>query len=159
MKTPHASHWNGILEVNYKSPPGLIWISPNKLRNNPLPITMTEYLPYFIAKFKIKCLPASWLSIAFSDTHLLLRFCLPNLRMLFSKQNIITVSRWRINPSCLPCPQEKATFLVFASIWQGEKIHFVIATCPGVLIKFSVKWRNLMLPQPVSVFHFVHSPF
>ena len=59
VKTPHASH--GILEINYKSPPCLIWISPNKLKTNPLPITMTEYLPYFIVKFKIKCLPASWL--------------------------------------------------------------------------------------------------
>ena len=66
MKTPRVSH--GILEINYKSPPCLIWISPNKLRNNPLPITMTEHLPYFIVKFKIKCLPASRLSIAFSDT-------------------------------------------------------------------------------------------
>ena len=39
---------------------------------------MTEDLPYFIAKFKIKCLPASWLSIAFSDTDVMLQFCLPN---------------------------------------------------------------------------------
>ena len=38
---------------------------------------MTEDLPYFIVKFKIKCLPASWLSIAFSGTDLMLQFCLP----------------------------------------------------------------------------------
>ena len=44
----------GILEINYKLPPYLIGISSNKLRNNPLTITMTdEYLPYVIAKFKI----------------------------------------------------------------------------------------------------------
>ena len=77
MKTPHTSH--GILELNYKSPPCLIWILSIKLLNNPLPITMTEYLPYFIVKFKIKCLPASWLRIAFSDTDLMLQFCLPYL--------------------------------------------------------------------------------
>ena len=59
------------------SPPCPIWISPNILRNNPLPITMTEHLLYFIAKFKIMCLSASWLSIAFSDTDLMLQFCLP----------------------------------------------------------------------------------
>ena len=38
---------------------------------------MTKYLPYFIVKFIMKCLPASWLSIAFSDTHLMLQFCFP----------------------------------------------------------------------------------
>ena len=32
----------------------------------PYLVTKTEYLPYFIAKFKIKCLLASRLSIAFS---------------------------------------------------------------------------------------------
>ena len=35
MKTPHAS--SGILEMNYKSPPCLTNITPNKLKNNPLP--------------------------------------------------------------------------------------------------------------------------
>ena len=65
MKTPHAS--SGILEINYKSPPCLTWISPNKLKN--CLVTKTEYLPYFIVKFKIKCLSASWLSIAFSDSY------------------------------------------------------------------------------------------
>ena len=78
MKTPHASH--GILETNYKSPPCLIYISPNILWKNPLPITMTEELPYFVVKFKIKCPPLSWLSIAFSDTVLMLQFCLPYCR-------------------------------------------------------------------------------
>ena len=43
----------GILEINYKLPPYLIGISSNKLRNNPLTMT-DEYLPYVIAKFKIK---------------------------------------------------------------------------------------------------------
>ena len=42
---------------------------------------MTEYLPYFIVKFRIKCLPASWLSIAISDTDLTLWFCLPNVKL------------------------------------------------------------------------------
>ena len=76
MKNLHTSH--GILEINYKSPPCLIWIPPNILRNNPLPMTMTEGLKYFIVQFKIKCLHASWLSIASSDTDLMLQFCLPN---------------------------------------------------------------------------------
>ena len=66
MKTPHAL--SGILEINYKSPPCLTKISPNKPTNNPLPINMTDYLLCFIVKLKIKCLPASWLSVAFSDT-------------------------------------------------------------------------------------------
>ena len=39
-------------------------------------ITITEYLTCFTVKFKIKCLPASWLSIAFSDTDLMLQLCL-----------------------------------------------------------------------------------
>ena len=44
----------GSLEINYKLPPYLIGISSNKLRNNPLTITMTdEYLPYVIGKLKI----------------------------------------------------------------------------------------------------------
>ena len=34
-ETPHAS--SGILEIKYKSPPCLTLISPNKLKNNPLP--------------------------------------------------------------------------------------------------------------------------
>ena len=70
MKTPHVSHL--ILGINYKSCPCLICLSPNNLRNSPLPITMFEYIPYFIVKFKIKCPPASWLSIAFSYTDLML---------------------------------------------------------------------------------------
>ena len=41
-------------------------------------ITKTEYLPYFIVKFKIKWSPASWLIIAFSGTGLpvMIQFCL-----------------------------------------------------------------------------------
>ena len=54
-----------------------MWISPNKLRSTPLPIIMTENLPYLIVKIKIRCLPASWLSIVFTDTVLMLQFCLP----------------------------------------------------------------------------------
>ena len=71
MKTPLASH--GILEINYRSPPCHIWIPPNKLINNHLPIPMTEYFPYFIVKYKIECLPAS-----------VLHFCLPYRSMLTS---------------------------------------------------------------------------
>ena len=37
---------------------------------------MTEDLPYFIVKFRIKCLRATRLSIASSDTDLMLQFCL-----------------------------------------------------------------------------------
>ena len=81
MKTPHAT--SGILEINYKSPPCLTSISPNKLKNNPCLITKTEYLRYFIVKFKIKCLPASRLSIAFSDTDVIVIFaCLTKNREL-----------------------------------------------------------------------------
>ena len=75
MKTPHAT--SGILEINFKSPPCPTSISQNKLKNNSCLITKTEYLPYFIVKFKIKCLPTSWLSIAFSDTDIIVQFCLP----------------------------------------------------------------------------------
>ena len=35
MKTHHAS--SGILDINYKSPPCLTYILPNKLKINPLP--------------------------------------------------------------------------------------------------------------------------
>ena len=41
----YKSYWS-----SYKSPPYLIWISPNKLRNNLLSITTTEYLHLFICK-------------------------------------------------------------------------------------------------------------
>ena len=56
-----ASH--KFLQINWKTPPCLT--------------AKTGYLPCFIVKFKIKCLPASWLSIPFSDTDLMLQFCLP----------------------------------------------------------------------------------
>ena len=39
-KTLQTSH--EILEINYKSPPCNVWILPNKLRNIPLSIAMTE---------------------------------------------------------------------------------------------------------------------
>ena len=43
-------------------------------------ITMTEYCSIFIVEFKIKCFPASWPSIAFSDTDIMLhQFCLTYL--------------------------------------------------------------------------------
>ena len=57
MKNPHASF--GILEINYKSSPCLIWISPKKTEKNPCLITKTEYLPYYVVKLMMKCLPAS----------------------------------------------------------------------------------------------------
>ena len=69
---PHQGFWKKILnhlpashrfhQINWKPTPCLI--------------TETEYLPCFIVKFKIKCVPASWLIIAFSDTDLTLQFCL-----------------------------------------------------------------------------------
>ena len=49
-----------------------------KHEKNPCFITKTEYLPYCVAKLMMKCLPASKLSIAFSDTDQMLHFCLPN---------------------------------------------------------------------------------
>ena len=62
----------------------LCYYASSKLRNNrilQLPtlclITKTEYLPYFIVEFKMKCLPAPWLSIDFPDTDLMLQFSLP----------------------------------------------------------------------------------
>ena len=45
---------------SYKSPPCLTWISQNKLKNNSLPHHQDWV---FIVKFKIKFLPALWLSI------------------------------------------------------------------------------------------------
>ena len=57
MKTsPDSSH--RILEINYKSLQCLMWISSNYLKNDPSSITMSKNLPYYNAKFKIKCLPA-----------------------------------------------------------------------------------------------------
>ena len=44
-------------------------------------IIKTEYLPYFIVQFEIKWRHASWLSIAFSDTDLMLQFCLPKVQL------------------------------------------------------------------------------
>ena len=58
-------------------------ISPNKLKNNSLPHHKDwVFTLFFLAKFEIKCfpaplLPASWLSIAFSDTDLVLQLWLP----------------------------------------------------------------------------------
>ena len=75
MKCPHVS--SGIFEINYKSLPRLILISPNKLLKKTCHTTKTEYLPYFVVKLKIKCLPVLWLSIAYTDTVLMLQFCLP----------------------------------------------------------------------------------
>ena len=46
----------------------------------PLAYHMTDDLPYFIVKFKIKCLTASWLSLAFTNTDLMLQFCLPDIK-------------------------------------------------------------------------------
>ena len=57
-----ASH--NLHQINWKTTPCLI--------------TKTEYLPYFIVNLRIKCLPALWLSIAFSDTDLMFQFCLPH---------------------------------------------------------------------------------
>ena len=48
---------------------------------------MTDDLPYFIVKLKINCLPASWLSIASSDTDLMLQFCVPYTKHFFSNIN------------------------------------------------------------------------
>ena len=52
-------------------------------------MTKTEYLPYLIVKFKIKCLPASWLSIAFSDTDLMLQFRLPNVALTHQSHQLL----------------------------------------------------------------------
>ena len=68
-------------------------------------ITKAEHLPYFIINFKIKCLPASRLSIAFSDIDLMLQFCLPyngparNVRCVW----IYTFSLFRLKFTCLHC--------------------------------------------------------
>ena len=53
-----------------------------KHEKNPCFITKTEYLPYCVAKLMMKCLPASKLSIAFSDTDQMLQVCLPNYYFL-----------------------------------------------------------------------------
>ena len=42
--------------MNYKTPPCLLWISSNELKNSPLPHHLNEV---FVVKFKIKWLPAS----------------------------------------------------------------------------------------------------
>ena len=46
-------------------------------------ITKTEYFPYFIVKFIIKCLPASWLSIASPDTDVMFQLRLPYTSFFF----------------------------------------------------------------------------
>ena len=69
---PHLEFWKQIinhlpaLHQNHQ----IIW------KTIPCLITNTEYLPYFNVKFTTKCLTALWLSIAFSDTDLILQFCL-----------------------------------------------------------------------------------
>ena len=79
MNTPHTSH--GILEINYKSLPCVIWITTNKPRNNPV-YHHDWVFPSFVVSFKIKCLHASWLSIAIFDPDLMLQFCWPcNLQL------------------------------------------------------------------------------
>ena len=55
MKSAHALQ--GILEKKLKIVSLPHMNLSNKLRNNSLPINMSEYLPYFIVKIKIKCLP------------------------------------------------------------------------------------------------------
>ena len=55
-----------------------------------MPITMTEDLPYFIVKFKMKCLPATWFSITFSDTDLMLQLCLPNYQVIYRLARLFT---------------------------------------------------------------------
>ena len=40
-------------------------------------ITKTDSLTYSIVKFKINCLPVSWLSSDFYDNYLMLQFCMP----------------------------------------------------------------------------------
>ena len=80
LKTPHASsgNWKQILSHL----PASHKFHQIKWKTSPCPITKAEYLPYFILKFNVKCLHASGLStgIAFSDTDLMLQFCLPYLQ-------------------------------------------------------------------------------
>ena len=83
MKTPHASP--GVLTITHKSPPCLMWITPNKLRNYPSLITKYKYLPYFIIKIEDKLHPCPvankiplswlWLSTAYSDIDPIYDFC------------------------------------------------------------------------------------
>ena len=54
VKTPHHHASPETWAINYKTPPYLVWITPNKLKNNP----RIEHLHYFIIKFKIQFLPA-----------------------------------------------------------------------------------------------------
>ena len=78
MKTPHAS--SEILEINYKSPPfqhpALHEFHKIICKTIPCLITKTEVFTLFYFEIWNKMPPAPWLSIAFSDTDLMLQFCL-----------------------------------------------------------------------------------
>ena len=79
MKTPHAS--SEIMEINYKSPPfqhpALHEFHKIICKTIPCLITKTEVFTLFSFKIWNKMPSAPWLSIAFSDTDLMLQFCLP----------------------------------------------------------------------------------
>ena len=69
----HASH--KFHQINWKTTPCLL--------------TTREYLPYFSVNFNKKYLPASWLwlSIPFSDTDPMLKFCLPKVESTINVTN------------------------------------------------------------------------
>ena len=54
------------------------WFHQINLKTTPSSTRLSIY-PILSEKNKIKCLPASWLTIAVSDTNLMLMFCLPKL--------------------------------------------------------------------------------
>ena len=69
MKAHHASHGICGYKLKITDLPHK-WISLNRLESNPCLSPWFQYLRYFIIKFKITCLPASWLSFTFSDADL-----------------------------------------------------------------------------------------
>ena len=68
--------WNFGYKLQITSLPYIHFTKIN-WKSTPCLIDNTEYLPQFIVKYKITCLPASWLSIALSDTDLMFQFRSP----------------------------------------------------------------------------------
>ena len=140
MKTPHASFQHPAShrfhQINWKPTPCLI--------------TKTEYLPCFIVKSEIKCVPTSWLIIAFSDTDLTLQFCFPCHRI----SNVLTYSTF----DCLTWEQWPAAWTGILD-WcsTSRTIHGIISIwIPGNIQSISTSVDTLFsshLKKKISTVH------
>ena len=142
MKTPHAS--SGILEITINHLPASNEFHQKNWKTTPCLITKTVYLPYYIVKFKIKCLPASLLSIPFSDTDLMFQFCLPKVQYSCEIRN----SPYRFfDMVCSDRLLFNIRFLIFRSIYNVQcmtHLHY---------------WQNVSSTQNVTPRHVFWSFF